>query len=115
MAPEPLPPEELYTSCTLDHLDFETTDDLAELEGFLGQERAISAIRLGVNIERQGYNVYALGPTGTGKHTLVRQLVEEKAAQEPPPYDICYVNNFEDPSRPARACSAAGHRHGAQG
>ena len=100
MAPEPLAPEALYTTCSLDHLDFETTDDLTELEGFLGQERAIKAIELGINIRRQGYNVYALGPSGTGKHTLVRQLVEEKAAQEPPPSDICYVNNFDEPSIP---------------
>jgi len=97
---EPLPPEALYTTCTLEQLEFETTDDLKPLDGFLGQDRAIKAIDLGVSIRRQGYNIFALGPSGIGKHTLVRQLVEEKAANEPPPSDLCYVNNFAQPSSP---------------
>ena len=101
MGSQPLAPEALYTQCTLDQLDFESTDDLEELAGFLGQNRAIKAIDLGVNIRRQGYNIYALGPSGIGKHRLVRQLVEEKAAQEPPPSDLCYVNNFVQPSKPS--------------
>ena len=100
MCSEPLAPEMLYTTCSLEQLDFETTDDLSDLDGFLGQERAVSAIELGVNIRRLGYNIFALGPTGTGKHTLVRRLIEEKAGTESPPSDICYVNNFVKPSNP---------------
>ena len=60
----------------------------------------MNAIRFGVKMQRQGYNIYALGPAGLGKHTLVRRTVEERAAQEPPPNDWCYVNNFDQPYRP---------------
>ena len=100
MGIQPLAPDALYTKCDLDQVDFETTGDLEELTGFLRQDRAIKAIGLGVNIRRKGYNIFALGPTGIGKHTLVRQLVEAKAAQESPPSDMCYVNNFAQPSKP---------------
>ena len=76
----PLAPEALYRACTLDHLAFATTDDLEDAVEFIGQDRAIQALKLGVSIERQGYNIYALGLSGTGKHALVRQLVESRAA-----------------------------------
>ena len=65
----PLPPEALYRRCTLDHLDFTTTADLKTDIEFIGQERPIAAIELGVTIDRHGYNIFALGPSGLGKYT----------------------------------------------
>lgn len=96
----PLAPEQLYSHCTFEHLDFQTTDDLEDHTEFIGQERAIQALNLGVTIERQGYNIFALGPSGTGKHALVRQLAESRAAEETAPDDWCYVHNFEQPYIP---------------
>lgn len=96
----PLAPEKLYSPCILDDLDFNTTDELANHTEFIGQDRAIQALNLGTTIQRQGYNIFALGPSGTGKHALVRQLAEQRAAEEPPPSDWCYVNNFEQPYMP---------------
>lgn len=90
----------LFTSCTLGDLEFATTDDLADGVEFIGQERPIAAIELGVTIERQGYNIFALGRSGTGKHTVVRHFVERRAAEQPAPDDWCYVNNFEQPYVP---------------
>ncbi len=97
---EPLPPEALRTRCTLDHLKFTTTDDLEDGTEFIDQERPIAAIELGVSIGREGYNIFALGPSGTGKYTVVRHFVEERAAGEAPPDDWCYVNDFAQPSAP---------------
>lgn len=96
----PLPPEALYQPCVFDQLEFTTTDDLQTEVEFIGQDRAIKALELGITIQRQGYNIFALGPSGTGKHALVRRLVEERAATEPPPDDWCYVNNFQQPYIP---------------
>ncbi len=95
-----LPVEALYTRCDLQHVAFQTTNDLNDAVEFVGQDRAIKAIELGVSINRQGYNIFALGPAGTGKHTLIRRLVEERAAKEPSPSDWCYVNNFDQPYMP---------------
>ena len=96
----PLPPESLYQPCIFDHLDFITTADLQTEVEFIGQDRAVKALELGVSIQRQGYNIFALGPSGTGKHALVQRLVEARAAAEAPPEDWCYVNNFQQPYIP---------------
>ena len=101
MAPvRALPPEALTAPCTLSHVDFATTADLEDGIEFIGQERPIAAIELGVTIEREGYNIFALGPSGTGKYTVIQRIVEQRAAAEPPPDDWCYVNDFEQPSSP---------------
>ncbi len=95
-----LTPDKLFQRCDPDQFSFQTTAELVELEKIIGQERAIEAIRVGVGIEHEGYNLFALGPNGTGKHTAVYQYLSQKAAQEPTPDDWCYVFNFEQARRP---------------
>ena len=53
-----------------------------------------------MGIEQNGYNIFALGLLGTGRHSLVRRAFEQKAATEPTPPDLCYVNNFDQPYKP---------------
>ena len=97
---EPLPPEALLARCTLEGLEFATTDELEDGEEFIRQERPIAAIELGVTMDHAGYNIFALGPSGTGKYTLIQRFVEQRAAAQAPPDDWCYVHNFEKPSMP---------------
>lgn len=92
--------EELFTRCDLEQLDFKTTDDLEELKEVLGQQRASEAMQFGFDIPRKGYNLFAMGPTGAGKFSAVREYLEQKAAHEEVPPDWCYVNNFEESHRP---------------
>ena len=96
----PLPPDALYRRCDLEGLPFETTADLPDLEEVPGQERALAAVRFGIGIRRRGYNLFALGTSGTGKHTTVRRFLDRAAATEPAPPDLCYVNNFAVPHKP---------------
>lgn len=101
MAPvSPLPPDVLYRRAEPALFDFQTTEDLPDFPNFIGQDRAIKAVEFGVSMNRQGYNLFAFGPSGTGKHSLVHRHVQEKAAREPTPSDWCYINNFEQPYRP---------------
>ncbi len=79
---------------------FETTAELEDLPEVVGQDRAVEALRFGIGIRRAGYNLFALGPPATGKHTIVRELVERRAASEPAPSDWCYVNNFKAAQEP---------------
>jgi lon-related putative ATP-dependent protease len=58
------------------------------------------AVRFSIGIRRYGYNLYALGPSGMGKHSFVRAFLERQAAEAPAPPDWCYVHNFKDPRRP---------------
>ncbi|MFQ5984370.1 MAG: AAA family ATPase [Alphaproteobacteria bacterium] len=97
---EPLSAKALCWRCDASDFAFATTDELEDLSEVIGQERAVEAIRFGIGIRRQGYNLFALGPPGIGKHALVRRFLEEKATSEPAPSDWCYVNNFKEPDKP---------------
>jgi lon-related putative ATP-dependent protease len=97
---KPLPPTALYQRCEVEQFSFTTTDELPDMSDFIGQDRAIRAIEFGIGMHRPGYNIFALGPTGTGKYSLVRRYIEARAAQEPVPWDWCYVNNFAQPYIP---------------
>ena len=55
---------QLCRRCDPAQFSFETTEELHDLESFIGQDRAIEAVRFGINMDRKGYNIYALGPTG---------------------------------------------------
>jgi lon-related putative ATP-dependent protease len=100
MPVQPLKPEQLYTVCDPVGFRFASTTELPDLEEVVGQQRAVEAIAFGVGIQRPGYNLYALGPTGSGKRSVVQRFVESKAATETVPQDWCYVNNFSDPHKP---------------
>ena len=92
--------EELCQKCDPSEFEFETTSDLEGIGGIIGQERAVGAVKFGIGIQREGYNLFALGPSGTGKRTTIRQFLDSKAEEEPVPSDWCYVNNFDDPHKP---------------
>ena len=91
---------ELYHSCDRTVFSFTTTEELEILEQPIGQENALDAINFASNIEQEGYNLFAMGPSGSGKHSSVISFLEKKAANEAPPKDWCYVNNFKDPRKP---------------
>lgn len=93
-------PEQLFTRCDPDTLPGDSTDDLEDLPGLIGQERAIEAVAFGIGLKRQGYNLFALGVSGTGKHSVIADYLRREAARQKTPDDWCYVNNFADPQRP---------------
>ncbi|MCB8923418.1 MAG: AAA family ATPase [Ardenticatenaceae bacterium] len=98
--PTPLPPESLYQPCDPQQFTFETTAELENLESIIGQARAVDAIQFGIGIQHEGFNLYVLGPNGSGKFTAVTQFLHQRAPAEPIPDDWCYVNNFEQPHKP---------------
>jgi predicted ATP-dependent protease len=98
--PGVLPPEALRRRCDARRLQFASTEELPDLDGPLGQLRALGAIEFGVGIRRQGYNFFAMGSEGVGRHTTVRRLLEEQAQILAAPADWCYVYNFGTPHKP---------------
>lgn len=96
----PLTPQQLRRRIDPACLGGATTADLEPVSQLIGQERAVDAVRFGMAIRRQGYNLFVLGPPGMGKHTLVRGFLRAEAASAPRPSDWCYVHNFQQPDKP---------------
>ncbi len=110
--PSKLPPEKLYRTCNPQEFSFNTTADLEGHVTATGQERAFEAISFSMGIKHDGFNLFALGPNGTGKQTAIMHFLGNSAPQSPVPSDWCYVNNFEKPRHPkalrlpaGKACS----------
>jgi len=92
--------KELYRKCDPQQLGFETTAEIDEEVNIVGQERASSAINLGMNISHPGYNIFVLGPTGMGKREIIQNFFKEKAANDTTPPDWIYVYDFNTPDQP---------------
>ncbi len=103
-----LSPEELEFKCILSDYEFKTSDELEELDGIIGQERAKTSLELGLRMKSNGYNIYAAGMTGTGKTTFVKKWAQICAKDGKIPDDVCYVYNFEEPRFPISLMFPAG-------
>jgi lon-related putative ATP-dependent protease len=80
--------------------DFKSTADLDELDIVIGQDRAVSAVSFGIDIDSHGYHIFALGSSGTGKTSIIKKFLQRKTKNEPTPDDWAYVNNFSDNDKP---------------
>jgi len=105
---EELPPEKLRRASDPEEYAFQSMAELPELDEIIGQERATQAIEFGIGIPSYGYNIFALGPTGSGKTTTIKNFLEKRAEGKPVPNDWCYVNNFEDSYQPEAICLPPG-------
>jgi predicted ATP-dependent protease len=101
-----VPLDKLRWKCDTDVFAFDHTKDLAPLKEFVGQDRAIKAIEFGLVMNRDGYNIYVAGLTGTGKtsavNSYIKRLIEEKQ-EKGVSYELedwCYLYNFADSDRP---------------
>lgn len=96
----PLPPSELTWTCDPEIFEFESTKNLEPIEGIIGQERALKALRLGVDLYSPGYNIFVTGLSGTGKATTIQKILERISPNCPVLNDYAYVNNFSNPDMP---------------
>jgi len=103
-----LTPDLLYTSCDPEQFSFSSTADLKDLKEVIGQDRALEAIRFGIGIRQEGFNLYVLGPSGSGKRSVITQFIKNQAASDPVPSDWCYVDNFDAPHKPLTLSLPAG-------
>jgi len=96
----PLAPSQLRSVCDPAQFEFDSTAQLEDLGEALGQRRAVDAIHFGIGIRREGYNLFAMGPEGVGRRTIVRRFLEQQAPAREVPPDWCYVFNFDTPHQP---------------
>ena len=91
---------------------FKNTSEINPLSEVIGQQRAVQAIDFGLNMKSPGYNIFVTGVEGTGKSTIVKDIVTRYSKTRPEPDDWCLVNNFKDQFRPkaiAVSCGKAVH------
>ncbi|HZY95242.1 MAG TPA: AAA family ATPase [Candidatus Bathyarchaeia archaeon] len=95
-----LSPEKLRLQYPPDKVGCKTTKELGPVEGIIGQDRALKAIRFGIEMKAKGFNIYAAGLPLTGKRPATRSFLESVAKTKPTPPDWIYVNNFQNPFEP---------------
>ena len=106
MAKYEVPAVEVCWQCNISEFNFDCTDELAPPPGLIGQERALNAIRFGLEVDKRGYNLFVTGLTGTGKASAIKRhlqaIIDERKSHGArfPVYDWCYVHNFGDPDTP---------------
>lgn len=100
MTAQNISPDQAYHCCDPDSLNFTTTDEVETLGRFIGQERAMEAVDFSIGMASQGFNLFVLGPEGSGRHSVVQSFINKKASQDPPQNDWCYLHNFHQPHKP---------------
>jgi len=108
MAISPIRPEKLRWKCPPEALDFITTADIKPTGEIVGQERAIKALKLGLEIHSIGYNMFVTGVSGTGRETTIKKILESIDTTTDELRDIMYVRNMEDPRNPLALTFPAG-------
>jgi lon-related putative ATP-dependent protease len=103
-----VPVDQLRWRCEPKSLGIRTTDDVKPLKEIIGQDRALRALELGLEIKHYGYNIFVTGFSGTGRMTTLKRLLSEFQARPVKLYDRCYVNNFRNPDQPILLTLEAG-------
>ncbi|MEZ5528870.1 MAG: AAA family ATPase [Porticoccaceae bacterium] len=91
---------QLYRRCDPTTLPFVDTTELEHLDNYFAQDRALEALRFGLGIRHEGYNIYVMGSPGMGKHDMLRDFLQQHTSGHPCPSDWCYINNFKSPQQP---------------
>jgi ATP-dependent Lon protease len=82
--------------------------DVVPLSEIIGQDRALRALQVGMEMRHYGYNIFATGLPGTGKTTTIKRMLLEAARRHVDLTDKCYLHNFRDPDAPIAVMLPAG-------
>ena len=95
-----VPIKSLRKEVDLSKFKFKSTEEITPLQTVIGQNRAVRAIDFGLTIDDPSYNIFVTGFRGTGRTTIVRDLLDKIAASRSKPEDWVFVYNFENPDEP---------------
>jgi len=103
-----VPADKLRWVCDPALFSFKSTEEIAILEGSIGQQRALVAIDFGLGMTNNGFNIYLAGDPGTGRTSTICSILRRRAKEGDPPSDWCYVHNFQAPDAPLALSLPAG-------
>jgi len=95
-----VPVSVLRKNTDISKIQFKTTNDIQPLDAVIGQDRAVKAINFGLAMTDTSYNIFVTGFRGTGRTTIVNDLLRKTAYRKDKPDDWLYVYNFENPDEP---------------
>lgn len=98
--PVPLAVEQVARLCPDDTFHFKSTKRMGKSHDIIAQERAVSAINMGLGIRKPGYNIYVAGIQGTGKTSVIRSFLEKWSSDAASPPDWIYAYDFNSPEVP---------------
>src|SRR2546428_13247664 len=112
--PEPteLPPAKLRWRCELSRIPFETTAQAEPREGFIGQERALRALKMGVGLAAPGYNVFVCGLAGASRGGGVAREIGGAQPAGKAPVGRALRDQFQDGGRPRPVAAPRGEAEG---
>ena len=105
---KPLKPSELRWTCPEDIFQMDKDGKVVASTKIVGQDRAVKAVKLGLEIENSGYNMFVTGVSGSGRETTVKRILDQIDITTDDLTDLCYVYNFEDSTRPIALTFPAG-------
>jgi ATP-dependent Lon protease len=100
--------EKLRWHCSHKDLHFTSADEIEPVQEIIGQDRALRALRVGLEMPHFGYNIFVTGVSGTGRTTTIKQLLGEFEHRQANLTDKCYVHNFRDQDAPRLIVLPAG-------
>ncbi len=103
-----LPAERLRWHCSPKDLDITSIEDAEPVKEIIGQDRALRALRVGLEMAHFGYNIFVTGVSGTGRTTTIKRLLSEFEQHQASLTDKCYVHNFRDSDAPRLIVLPAG-------
>jgi lon-related putative ATP-dependent protease len=102
-----LPVEQLTAQLSAKQFSYcKVTPDVEQI--FIGHTRAKEALEFGLSMNALGFNIFAMGEHGTGRQTLIKQMLAVTAGNENTPHEWCYINNFDDVHAPHKLYVSAG-------
>lgn len=83
---------------------------LAQLsDTFIGQPKALSALKMGMSIFNKNYHIYLSGDSGSGRHQAIRQVASDLGVcKKTDLHDVLFVYNFSKPQIPQTLVLPAG-------
>ncbi len=97
---KPLLIQKLRWQCNPKSLGIKSTDDVKPTREIIGQERALRALHVGLEMNHFGYNIFVTGLSGTGRTTTIKRLFQDFEKKQRSLKDHCYVYNFKHPDMP---------------
>jgi ATP-dependent Lon protease len=100
--------DQLRWHCSPKQFGANAAADIKPSKEIIGQERALRALRLGLEMKHAGYNVFVTGFSGTGRMTTIKRLLTEFEHKHTALYDHCFVHNFRNNDEPILITLPAG-------